>query len=112
MLHPFERRTAHPGPACRVNVRVQRSAEFVHIVNLVRERLGTAHCSRNDVLRSFHADGAFGAIVANQIEDHRVLTARIRVDRLQQASNLVVSVGNERGIDLHLPRIERLLLRR
>ena len=116
LLAPLERGVPRPRP-CGAVVRVHDlGAPLVHAteafgqleLHLVGQRDAVLH--RHLVERT--RDGAFhaGAVVAPDPDDHRVVELAELLDRVDHASDVVVGILREAGVDLHLTGVERLQL--
>ena len=113
-LGVLERRVAGPGPAGVVHVVDLRAAERVEAAELV-QRLDLLLDGVGDlVLRQQLADAAvlaFGAraVVAQDVEDDRVVADAEAVELVDHLADLRVDVLDEAGEDLHQPPLERPL---
>ena len=92
LLRPLERRVHRPGPAGREVVEVLRPAELVDVLQIVGERL--RHVVEERVFVEQADQPAFGrrAVVADLVEDERVVGIGQRADHFQQPAHLVVGL--------------------
>ena len=109
LLGPLERRVAGHRPARRHVREGLRPAPLVDVLEHVRHRLVDAVEVRHLVEHADHAAFGAGAVVADDVDDQRVVELADVFDRLHHAADLVVGVLGEAGEHLHLPR-EQLLL--
>jgi hypothetical protein len=112
LLHPLERRRARPAPAHRVVVLVQRATDLVDV--LEHERHVVERPSWVFMLLSVPGEGTFTAraVVADHVDDQRVVAQAHRLDRIHHLADLRIDVLEEAGEDLLHPRVEALLVRR
>ena len=109
LLHPLERRVHRPGPACRIVwERPFRSPERIP-EELVFDRHGNAVEGGELVRRAVeHAFGA-RAVVAADVDDQGVVELAEVFDRLDDPTDLIVSVGKVGAINIRLANEELLL---
>ena len=118
LLAPLERRVPRPGPGRRVVRRECVGAPRVEAAVLLDQGELLLRRQRDPVLhrqlverageRALHA----GAVVAEDVEDERVLELAHLLDRVEQPPDVPVGVLLEAGVDLHLPRVQLLLVLR
>ena len=116
LLAPLERRVAGPRPGGGVVRREGVGAPGVEAAVLLDQRELLLRRQRDAVLhrhlveragdRAFHA----GAVVAEDVDDQRVVELAQLVDRVEQAADVPVGVLLEAGVDLHLACVELLLV--
>ena len=110
LLGPRERRVARHRPA-RGHVRVGgRPAPVVVVLEHVRERLLHAVEVRHLAEHAVHAALGARAVVAQDVEDERVVELPDVADGVHQPADLGVGVLAEAGVDLHLAGEELLLV--
>ena len=110
LLGPHERRVAGHGPA-RGHVREGLgAAPLVDVLQHVGHRLGDAVEVGHLVEHAGHAALGAGAVVADLVEDQRVVQFTDVLDRLHHAADLVVGVRGKRREHFHLPREQPLLV--
>ena len=110
LLGPLEGRVARPGPADR---EVREGGGTAPLVDVIHHLIGSA----DDAVERHHlvvgalgaALGA-GAVVADDVEEERVVELADRLELRHQPAHLVVGVLGEAGEGLHLPLEEPLLL--
>ena len=118
LLSPLKRRVASPRP-CRCVMRIHvRAAPFFEaavsfdgfqlLVGRERDAVERGHFVERPGLRSLHAR----AVVAEDVNDQRVISESHVVDRFHHAADSVVRVFLVAGINLHLVRINFLYVRR
>jgi hypothetical protein len=112
LLGPLEGGVHRPGPADRVVVVGLRPAELVQPLGHERRRLQRCHGVEVDHLVERALDGALGrgAVVADDQIDQGVVHDPWLLDGVQQSAHVMVGVGHEPGIDLHLALKDRLQL--
>ena len=112
LLGPTERRVARERPARSVMIVGHRPAELVDHLQLVCHRFGDA--VEIGVLVGAAVRAALGArtIVADDIEDQRVVEAAELLERVDQPPCLVVGHFGEAGEHLHLSREQPFLVGR
>ncbi len=113
-LGPLERRPARPGPAGVVHVVGGGGAERVEPADRVEGGHLLLDRVRDVVLCQQLADRPLlplrrRAVVAEDVEDQRVLPEPPRVDAVDQPPDLGVGMLDEAGEDLHQPLLERPL---
>ena len=104
LLGPLERRIAGPRPADGVVRRRAGQAPPVHEADRLLNR-GLAAVEAHDLVRRAD-EGTFAArsVVAEDVDDERVVQLPHRLDRIDHAADLVVGVFEEVGVVLGLPR--------
>ena len=115
-LGPLERRIERPRPRHRHMVVVQRAAELVLDRVEVVETLFRAVADDADLVgRALQRAFGAAAIVALDEDDQRVVGEALLLDGFDHATDVVVVIGEEGGVDLRhvrkeflLPRIERV----
>ena len=115
LLAPLERRVPGPRPGGRVVRRVRVGAPGVEPAVLLDQRQLLLGRQGDPVLHRQLVEGAgqralqAGAVVAEDVDDERVVELAQLLDRVEQAADVPVGVLLEAGIDLHLPRVQLLL---
>ena len=114
LLGPLIRGVHRVRPADRVVVVGVRSAELVDLALHELDRLDRGHAVQHRHLVEAAVQRSFGrgAVVADDVEDQRVIEYLQILQRIDQPSDVVVGVLEKRRIDLHLPGQDRLQLLR
>ena len=99
--------TAQPGGVVGVGV---RAAQVVVVLEDVRDGFGDAVEVGHLVEQAVHGPFGAGAVVADFVEDERVVQLAEVFDRLDQPADLVVGVFAEAGEHFHLAGEELLLV--
>ena len=110
LLGPLIRRVHRMRPADGVVVAGFRSAEVVDLAHEEFRSLEPGHSVEHGYLVEAAVRRAFrgGAVVAEDVVDQRVVEDFQVLQRVEQAADMVVSMLEERGIDLHLAGENRL----
>ena len=117
LLAPLERRVPGPRPGGRVVRRGRVGAPGVEPAVLVDQRELLLGGEGDPVLHRQLVEGAgqralqARAVVAEDVDDERVVELAHLLDRVEQAADVPVGVLLEAGVDLHLPRVQLLLAR-
>ena len=115
LLAPLERRVPGPRPGGRVVRRVRVGAPGVEPAVLLDQRELLLGGQRDPVLHRQLVERAgqrslqARAVVPEDVDDERVVELAHLLDRVEQAADVPVGVLLEAGVDLHLPRVQRLL---
>ena len=108
LLGPFERRVSRPRPPDR-NMRLGRgAADLVEFFFKPLETELDAIEARDLVDGAFKATLGRRAIVADDVEDQRVVELARLLDRRDKAADLLIGVIKEAGIVLHQPAVDAL----
>ena len=110
LLGPHERRVAGHRPARRHVREGLGAAPLVDVLEHVGHGLGDAVEVGHLVEHAEHAALGAGAVVADLVDDQRVVELAQVLDGLHDAADLVVGVRGERGEHFHLPREQPLLV--
>ena len=112
LLGPHEGRVAGDGPAGG-HVRIGGgAAPLVVVLEHVRHSLLNAVEVGDLVEHAVHAALGAGAVVAEDVEDERVVELAHLFEGVEEAADFVVAVFAEGGVDLHLVGEELFLVRR
>src|SRR5262249_4149410 len=111
LLGPGERRVPGDRPAGGVVVVRRRAAELVVVLQDVGDRLVHAVEVRHLVVQAYHAALGAGAVVADDVEDERVVELAEILDGPDQPTDLGVGVLAVAGEHFHLAGEELLLVR-
>ena len=110
LLSPHERRITRDGPA-RGHVRKsRRSAPLVVMLEHLLHRLRNAIEIGKLVEHAQHAALGAGAVVADDVEDQRVIELAYLANGIEQPADLVVAIFSKGGINFHLAGKELLLV--
>jgi hypothetical protein len=111
LLGPLERRVHRNGPAYREVVVGLPRAEVVDVRKyLLGSEAGSVHRAF-EVERAVEAGFGAGSVVADDVEDERVVGKAHLVDGFDDAAYVVVSLLEISGVDLHHPLVQLLLVR-
>ena len=110
LLGPHERRVAGHRPARRHVREGLGAAPLVDVLQHLGHRLGDAVEVGHLVEHPDHAAFGAGAVVADLIDDQRVVELAHVLDRLHHPADLVVGVGGKRGEHFHLAREQPLFV--
>src|SRR6185295_19462385 len=98
-----------PGPGGWKVIEVLRTAELVDDFEVVLPRLRDAVEKGVLVGRAFEAALGRRAIVADDVDDQRVVRVRKLCHSIEHASDLMINMGTVAGEDFHHAGVEALL---